>query len=238
MQNKESHRGKRFFFRGSSFFLKRQVTSHAPPHPLSASCVLCGTPVPAEEPRLCTDCLRRTAEWDGFRLPLSGSCACIAAARYSDTAGTVRAFKFQGHREYARTLAWMMARAWARQGAPAAAAVSWVPVSPLRRFVRGYDQSRLLAQALGEQLGLPVYPVLRKRRHTPKQSRIADAEKRAKNVRDAYTALEPGAGRHILLTDDVVTTGATLREAAGTLERAGWRCTAICFAATPEKLKT
>ena len=51
----------------------------------------------------------------------------------------------------------------------AGAAVSWVPVSPLRRFVRGYDQSRLLAQALGELLGLPVYPVLRKRRHTPKQ---------------------------------------------------------------------
>ena len=203
-----------------------------------ASCVLCGTPVPASEPRLCTDCLRRTAEWDGFRLPLSDSCACIAAARYSDTAGTVKAFKFQGHREYAHTLAWMTARAWARQGAPAGAAVSWVPVSPLRRFVRGYDQSRLLAQALGELLGLPVYPVLRKKRHTPKQSRIADAKKRAKNVRGAYTALEPGRGRHILLADDVITTGATLREAAGTLEAAGWRCTALCFAATPEKLKT
>ena len=96
--------------------------------------------------------------------------------------------------------------------------------------------SALLAEALGELLRLPVIPTLRKRRHTKRQSGIEDPGKRAENVRGVYTVREEGAGRHVLLTDDVITTGATLREAAAVLEAAGWHCTALCFACTPEKV--
>ncbi len=206
-------------------------------------CALCGAPVTCREPRqaaprLCTACLRETAGWDGFRLRLTPDCVCIAAARYADTAKTVRDFKFRGRRDYAYTLALLMAQAYVRQrrDLPPCDAVTWTPVSFLRGFSRGYDQSRLLAAELGKLLKLPVLPTLRKRRHTPRQSGIEDPGKRAENVRGVYAAREPGEGRHILLADDVVTTGATLREAAAVLEAAGFSCTALCFACTPEKL--
>ena len=150
----------------------------------------------------------------------------------------VRDFKFRGRREYAYTLALLMAQAYVRQRGdlPPCDAVTWTPVSLLRRLSRGYDQSRLLAEALGKLLDLPVVPALRKRRHTRRQSGIGDPGKRAENVRGVYTVREAGNGRHVLLTDDVITTGATLREAAEVLQAAGWRCTALCFACTPEKL--
>ena len=203
-----------------------------------ARCALCGAQIPRRDPRLCTPCLRKTAGWDGFRLRLTPDTVCIAASRYADTGQAVRDFKFRGRRDYAYTLALLMAQAYVRQRGdlPPCDAVTWTPVSLLRRLSRGYDQSRLLAEALGKLLDLPVVPALRKRRHTKRQSGIGDPGKRAENVRGVYTVRTAGESRHVLLADDVVTTGATLREAAAVLEAAGWRCTALCFACTPEKL--
>ena len=94
--------------------------------------------------------------------------------------------------------------------------LTWVPVSPLRRFTRGYDQAELLAQALGRELSMTPVPGLVKQRHTKPQSSIHDRTLRRANVFNAYRGINPTLfnGKRVLLVDDVVTTGSTASECA------------------------
>mgnify|MGYP004684468993 CR=1 FL=1 len=196
-----------------------------------ARCMLCGARMERRRPRLCTDCLRRSIGWDGVCRTLAPGLDCVAASLYSETAGAVHRFKFAGRRDYAPDMARLMAAAWLRQKRPRPDAVTWVPVSLLRGLLRGYDQSALLARELGRLLELPVRPMLRKRRHTPRQSRLPGDEARTRNVRGAYEARRvPPEVKRLLLVDDVVTSGATLREAARTLSGQTEEITALCFA--------
>ena len=101
--------------------------------------------------------------------------------------------------------------------------ITWAPVSFLRRFKRGYDQSQLLAVALGKELGLPVMRLLKKKRHTRAQSLQTNAAARKANIHGAYCAVNIPRiqNKNILLVDDVLTTGATSNECARILMTAG-----------------
>ena len=81
----------------------------------------------------------------------------------------------------------------------------------------------LLAQELSRRTGIPCVKTLVKPRSNRVQSTVGSAESRRRNVKDAYRALPdaPIKGKHILLVDDIVTTGATLSECARTLRTAG-----------------
>lgn len=117
---------------------------------------------------------------------------------------------------------------------PAPAVLIPIPLHAARLRRRGYDQALELARPLARQLGLPlVIDVLRRGRETAPQSRL-DAAQRRRNLRGAFqvdrsTALPP----HVVLVDDVMTTGATLHAAAVALRRAGvarvdaWVCARV-----------
>ena len=81
----------------------------------------------------------------------------------------------------------------------------------------------MLAQALAKNLDEEAVCTLKKVRHTPKQSKTANAAARRANVLGAYRAIDPDAlkGKRILVIDDVVTTGATLSECGKVLKMAG-----------------
>ncbi len=101
--------------------------------------------------------------------------------------------------------------------------ITWVPLSRKRLRRRGYDQARLLAEALAGRQDLSCEAQLRKCRNNPAQSLTGDAAKRRANVAGVY-ALRPDAavsGKRLLLVDDIVTTGATLLECARVLKTAG-----------------
>lgn len=100
-----------------------------------------------------------------------------------------------------------------------------VPLHTVRRLSRGYNQSALLGEELARRLGLPfVSDLLVRTRDTPTQTHLS-AERRRENMRGAFAAnpvlWDWASGRVVLLIDDVMTTGATLSEAAGALRRAG-----------------
>ena len=101
--------------------------------------------------------------------------------------------------------------------------ITWVPVSRMRKFTRGYDQVQLIAEAVGRELGRKPERVLQKWKNNPKQSTIRGMESRQKNVRGVYRMAKDAnvKGKRILLIDDIITTGATISEAASVLKAAG-----------------
>ncbi len=112
-----------------------------------------------------------------------------------------------------------------------------VPLHWTRWLSRGYNQAAAIARPLAKDLGLPVVHALVRRRPTPAQSRLQRAARR-KNLRDAFRARRSARvrGRHVLLVDDIVTTGATLEAAARCLGRAGAAAvTAVTAARTPTR---
>lgn len=96
-----------------------------------------------------------------------------------------------------------------------------VPLHPLRKYTRGYNQSHELALYLSSAYGLPVCaPLLKKVRLTSDQKKL-NAREREKNLRRAFEASPEVAGRRIILVDDVITTGSTLSACAKALKKAG-----------------
>jgi len=111
-----------------------------------------------------------------------------------------------------------------------------VPLYWTRRLSRGYNQALTIARPLAAALGIPLAQPLSRRRPTPPQSRLSRAARR-RNLQDAFALKRTAAcrGRHLLLVDDVTTTGATLEAAAACLRRADPKSiVALTAARTPE----
>lgn len=102
--------------------------------------------------------------------------------------------------------------------------VTCVPLSKERYRERGYNQSELLARRVGETLGIPYKELLEKWKETPAQHTLGQ-NMREQNVAGAYRLQQKKEnqieGKSILLCDDIVTTGATLRECGRILLEGG-----------------
>lgn len=110
-----------------------------------------------------------------------------------------------------------------------------VPLHWRRRLSRGYNQAEEVARPLARRLGLPVARVLRRRRATRPQSGL-DRRGRKANLKRAFRAVRKAdlRGRAVLLVDDVVTTGSTVRAAASSLRDVGaGRIVVIAAGRTP-----
>ena len=105
-----------------------------------------------------------------------------------------------------------------------------VPLHPRRAYDRGYNQSALLAQGVGEALGVPVSGALKRVRYTKSQARLSH-EARQSNLTGAFSCGAEVAGKRVLLIDDVFTTGSTAMECARALRKAGAVSVQVCTAA-------
>ena len=176
-------------------------------------CRCCGAPLGIEG--LCGACRSRRPPFAYAR----------AAVFYGDLVReAIHAFKFGGRRGLANPLGDLLA-GLGLSALPGAApdALVPVPLHPRRARERGYDQALLLARRLGRAWAVPVVADTLLRAVPTQPQTDLDAAARRRNVRDAFVVGQAGriAGRHIVLVDDVITTGATAGECARTLYRAG-----------------
>ena len=198
------------------------VARFAPPTP---RCTTCALPVPAGVAR-CGECVRHPPPLD----------ACLAACTYAwPWPGPIGEFKFQGHAGWAAPFATLMrSMPWAEPAVEHADLVLPMPLSTARLRRRGFNQALELARRLAP--GKTEAALLLRTRDTPAQSGLGRAE-RLRNLRGAF-ALEPMRaaavrGRHVLLVDDVMTSGASVFTAAQVLKTAGAaRVTALVLART------
>ena len=151
--------------------------------------------------------------------------------------------KFQGAMSVAEGFGEILARCAAEQFGGEFDTVTWVPVSRKRLRKRGYDQSRLLAQAACRRWDTKPVRLLRKTVNNPPQSTLGDAAARRANVLGVYAAVSPEnlSGRRVLLVDDILTTGATLTECIRVLKDAGAAdvmCVTVAKARHDRKEKT
>jgi ComF family protein len=102
-------------------------------------------------------------------------------------------------------------------------AVISVPLHPVRRRERGYNQSERIAAGFAGAFGLPVRRDLLVRRRATKTQTGLTGEERQENVKNAFRVIRPGSARglSLIVVDDVVTTGATLNACARALKDAG-----------------
>ncbi|HMK73456.1 MAG TPA: ComF family protein [Myxococcaceae bacterium] len=185
-------------------------------------CALASEPVPEPHCRTCAE-------------PRVRGLSCTRCRRHPPPfSGTLAAFVHEGpvaraiHRlkyEDQPALAGPLGRALAEFARPARLAPGTrlvpVPLHRTRLRARRYDQAALLAGMVGRRLGVPVaWDALVRIRPTLRQVGLTDAEREA-NVQGAFRAPRQLQGAHLLLVDDVVTTGATARAAAAALRAAG-----------------
>ncbi len=130
----------------------------------------------------------------------------------------IRAFKFTGSRELGGVLATRLAEAMPTTWAPDV--VCPVPLHPRREAARGFNQAALLSTGIATALGTRHEALLVRTRDTAQQARL-DRGSRERNVAGVFSLTRPVRGQHVLLVDDVLTTGATLRAGASVLRAAG-----------------
>ncbi|MCK4577439.1 MAG: ComF family protein [Candidatus Marinimicrobia bacterium] len=110
-----------------------------------------------------------------------------------------------------------------------------VPLHPVRKRDRGFNQALLLAKALRSRTGLPLEQrIITRRRWTRSQTGLS-IEERQRNVAGSFRLIHQGQGENVLLIDDVLTTGATASACARCLKDGGYGKVAVFTVATPLK---
>ena len=199
--------------------LRKCINALFPP-----KCVLCGKILEKDETDLCRACWADQPEYSQEKLNVQFLDSFAAVWYYERCVRrSLLRYKFHGARHYAPVYGRLMAMRVLRECPEAPEVVTWVPVSALRRFRRGYDQVELLARAVAKELGVPCVRLLKKVRHNPPQSGISGHPERRANVLGVYRCADVAytKNKRILLLDDILTTGATAGECARVLLSAG-----------------
>ena len=114
-----------------------------------------------------------------------------------------------------------------------------IPLHWTRAWQRGFNQSELLSKILAKRINTPLVRAVGRKRRTPAQAGLTNAQRRT-NVSGSFVWNKrcPVKDRHVLLVDDVLTTGATASACASVLKRAGAKRVTVLTLARVDRRKS
>ena len=197
-------------------------------------CAACGNSLLKDETTVCTTC-RFTLPRTGYelhadnpvaqtfygRVPFHAVTSCFFFAKSGRVQHIIHELKYQDNKEAGIFLGQELGKTI--KDAPLFQGIDYlipVPLHPRREKQRGYNQSLLIAQGINEVTGIPIGDkYLIRAVYTTTQTKKS-ADERHKNVKDIFEVRFPEEleEKHVLLIDDVLTTGATLESCAHQLE--------------------
>ncbi len=176
--------------------------------------------LPTLDGRLCGACLHRPRPF----------AATVAALIYTFPVDRLlHTLKYRGQLPLADWAAGQLVhglrRSWTKHttmstAAPPVDCIVALPLAPARQSERGFNQAQEIARRVAGDLGVPMLDLLSRSGAARPQAELAWSE-RVRNVRGAFRCRETMNGLRVALIDDVMTTGASLAEAARALRRAG-----------------
>jgi len=196
--------------------------------PVNASCCeRCALPLAEDmgNTEFCGRCIRQLPEYD----------YADSLFRYEgEIINLVHQLKFSEKITYARSIGELLMTILNMEDLPECFLP--VPLHPARLRQRGYNQSIEIARVLSNKTGIPIeYDAVIRHRRTQSQTGL-DAKQRQKNIRGAFEAVKKINCKHVLIIDDVMTTGATVNELARILKKQKVeRVGVLCIARAPVK---
>ena len=184
-------------------------------------CAFCAAKCASFERFICAGCMQdlpwRTPLFSTEHPPLTVMAAPLEYAFPVDAA--LKLLKFQRRCDYVPAFAELL---WQLAGEmpPDIDALLPMPLHWRRQAVRGFNQANELGRELQKRCGLPLLCGIRRVRSTPFQSGL-DARARRQNLRDAFFARETINAQHVLIIDDVITTGESCNRLAAVVLAAG-----------------
>jgi len=215
-------------------------------------CLACHEPLVAGETHLCTTCRTELPYTDYHllppahnplarrfwgKLPVQYTLSYLRFLRHGRVQELLHQLKYRGQAGVGRALGQLYGAELAAAGlAPKFDLIVPVPLHRRKLARRGYNQAEAFATGLAAALPCPsAAHALRRTEHTATQTRKGRTE-RWQNVATVFEVAQPAAvaGRHVLLVDDVLTTGATLEACGAALLAAGARAVSIATIACAE----
>ncbi|MDL2221552.1 ComF family protein [Parabacteroides sp. OttesenSCG-928-N08] len=200
------------------------------------TCLLCEQKLLEGEELVCLNCLNdlpRTPFFTDSETPitelfadkrvLKSATAWLYFYRQGGVQRLVHSFKYYGNRRLAYLLGRQMGLTLLSHHHPLMEAdfIVPVPLHPKKQRKRGYNQSEWIARGVSDVTAIPLHrSILTRSTHTKTQTLRSDSE-RWLNVKGAFSTLQTEGveGKHLLLIDDVITSGSTIRASMDALER-------------------
>lgn len=202
---------------------------------LPRCCCICGQRLGIEEEDVCTSCLlslpytafmqkpydNEMAQLFWGRVTHMEKAAALIFYQHTSVRNMLFDLKYRHRPDVGEWLGRLAAREMARTGfAEDVDCIVPMPLAPGRERERGYNQCEVLGKAMGSALGIPVVTNAVRRTAFSESQTAKERWQRFENVKEAFVLKRPEriAGRHVLLVDDVVTTGATMCACAAQLD--------------------
>ena len=195
-------------------------------------CAGCGSDIISEESVLCMHCVAELPETNFEkhqnnpveklfygRLQLANASSQYYFSKESLIQRLMHLLKYKGNKDLGLQLGRMMGQSLKDSGRFEVDALIPLPLFPAKQKRRGYNQSAIICDGMKETMNIPVWnDVITRPQHTETQTRKGRIE-RWKNIEGKFELITPQkiSGKHILLVDDILTTGATLEACGGEL---------------------
>ena len=213
-------------------------------------CCGCGSHLNRGESGICSVCLfqipytdhhlhaaNRTAKQFWGKIPFHAAMSLLYFKKGERVQRIIHHLKYRGRKETGIKLGSMMGKQLKQTSFYSDIdLIIPVPLHKSKKKRRGYNQSAYLSEGIASELGLPVDEKALNRSKATKSQTRKGRYSRHENMQNAFCVLKPEniEGKHVLLVDDVITTGATLEACATELHKYGIRRISIITAACAE----